>query len=261
MQIKDITALGGEETTPGNPAGSRMTEEYVEWMKAQRPAEGGPSLMDAVRARHSVREFTDRPVDAVAAQVLQKKIDAINEGVGVHFQLLLNEPKAFGGKPAHYGKFVNCRNYIALVAPKGADNAVGYYGEQLVLMAQLLGLNTCWVALTYSKRNIPVAVKKGDKLFIVIALGYGKTQGVPHNSKNIYELCECEGAMPAWFRKGVECAALAPTAVNQQQFRFKYVSESEVEATTKFGPCSKIDLGIAEYHFEIGAEGHPFEFV
>jgi hypothetical protein len=52
-----------------------------------------------------------------------------------------------------YGKFRNVSNYIVMAGKKAdnLDERVGYYGEHLVLMAQTLDLNTCWVGLSYSK--------------------------------------------------------------------------------------------------------------
>ena len=58
---------------------------------------------------------------------------------------------------------------------------------------------------------------------------------------------------PDWYRQGVEAALLAPTAVNQQKFRFA-LRGGKVEAKTlPFAPCGKIDLGIVKYHFELGS--------
>lgn len=72
---------------------------------------------------------------------------------------------------------------------------------------------------------------------------------------------------PSWFRKGVEAALLAPTAVNQQKFSFEYVGMSgnrpQVRANKGFSMIgyTQIDLGIAKYHFEIGAGMDNFEWV
>lgn len=76
-----------------------------------------------------------------------------NRESGLHIQLVLDEPRGFGGLPAHYGKFSGVKNYIALIGKKSPnlEEACGYYGEKIVLRAQQLGLNTCWVAMTYSK--------------------------------------------------------------------------------------------------------------
>ena len=40
---------------------------------------------------------------------------------------------------------------------------------------------------------------------------------------------------------------------------FNAYDGDKVEAETKFGACTKIDLGIAKYHFEIGANKKVFD--
>lgn len=116
----------------------------------------------------------------------------------------------------------------------------------------MLGLNTCWVALTFKKIPDAYRVDAGEKLAIVIALGYGAEQGVPHKSKPMDVLCEVNGETPEWFRKGMEAAMLAPTAMNQQKFKLT-LNGNKVTAKAAFGPYTKLDLGIIKYHFEIGA--------
>ena len=218
-------------------------------------------LMEAMRARHSVRQYTDRPIADDAAQALEKEIHQCNKEGGLHFQLVQNEPKAFDGFMAHYGKFSGVRNYIALIGPKGPDldEKCGYYGERLVLLAQQLGLNTCWVALTYSKVKTAFTILEGEKLCVVIALGYGATQGVPHKSKAVEQVMAAKGEVPEWFRAGVEAALLAPTAMNQQKFKFA-LEDGTVAASAGMGFYSKIDLGIAKYHFEVGAGRENFRW-
>ena len=58
---------------------------------------------------------------------------------------------------------------------------------------------------------------------------------------------------PVWFKRGVKAALLAPTAVNQQKFRFERKGDTVTAKAGKIGPCLKIDLGIVKCHFEIGA--------
>lgn len=216
-------------------------------------------LMEAIRARHSVRQYENTPLTAGQKKALQAEIDAINAESGLHIQLVTEEPKAFDSFMAHYGKFSGVTNYLALVGPKGEmlEETCGYYGEKLVLLAQQLGLNTCWVALTYKKVPGVFHVEKGEKLTAVIALGVGKTQGSAHKSKALEEVCAYEGEMPDWFRNGMEAALLAPTAVNQQRFFFAGFGNA-VSAVDARSVCSKIDLGIAKCHFEIGAGKENF---
>ena len=217
-------------------------------------------LTEAVRARHSVRSYLDKPIEPESLDSLRALIDEINREQGLHIQLVTDEPKAFSSFLAHYGLFDNIRNYIALIGPEGEklDEICGRYGEKIVLEAQMLGLNTCWVKLTYRKIPGAFSVEQGEKLVCVIALGYGKTHGKPHRSKPLSAVMEGTDH-PDWFIRGVECALLAPTAVNQQKFKFSR-DGSRVSASAGRGSCTKIDLGIAKYHFEIGAGKENFEW-
>ena len=216
-------------------------------------------LMEAMRARHSVRAYQNKPLDAGVKAELQKAVDEVNRESGLHIQLITNEPKAFDSKLAHYGAFSGVTNYFALVGKKTADldEACGYYGEKLVLRAQQLGLRTCWVALTYQKIPGVFDIAPDEKLTVVISVGYGANDGKPHKSKPAARVSNLDGASPAWFRRGVEAALLAPTAVNQQQFMLTRTG-STVAAKAKLGPCSKMDLGIVKYHFELGAGKENF---
>lgn len=211
-------------------------------------------LMEAMERRHSVRQYTDRPIPAEILTALREEIDACNRAGGLRIQLAAGEPDAFQGILAHYGKFRGVRNYLALVGPKGADldEKAGYYGERLVLKAAQLGLDSCWVALTFRRGGCRRAVAPGEKLVCVIALGYGETHGVPHKSKPMESLCRTNGGMPDWFRSGMEAALLAPTATNQQKFLLT-LEGNVVRAEATGGFYSRVDLGIVKYHFEIGA--------
>lgn len=225
-------------------------------------------LKEAVKQRHSVRKYTDKPIKHNLIVELTNKIEEINEQSHLHIQLVINEPKAFYGIKS-YGQFHGVNNYIVMIGKKSKDldRKVGYYGEQLVLFAQILGLNTCWVGLTYSKVNAAFQIKKDEKVACVISLGYGETLGVSHKVKTIEQVSNFTDSMPIWFKKGVEAALLAPTAVNQQKFRFEYYfdslkNKSIVRAKKSFSLLgyTQMDLGIAQYHFEIGAGRENFEW-
>ena len=211
------------------------------------------TMLEAFLARHSVRAYLDTPIDAETVKRLRDELAQCNEEGGLHLQLITDEPDAFGGFMAHYGKFTGVHNYIALVGKKSRelDEKLGWYGERVVLLAQMLGLNSCWVGLTFSrsqaKKNI--LVDKGEELRAVIALGCGETQGVEHESRPLRECCRASGTMPEWFGRGMKAAMLAPTAVNQQRFRFTLLPDGAVKAESLGGAYSKMDLGIVKYHF------------
>ena len=226
------------------------------------------TLQEAITARHSVRKYIDKEIPADIVTALQDKIAEYNKVGNLNIQLVLNETRAFTGMLS-YGSFSGVRNYFVMVGKKGADldERVGYYGEQLVLLAQTLGLNTCWVGLSYRKVPEAYNVGKDEKLACMIALGYGVTQGVSHKIKTIEQVSNASDLTPAWFKRGVEAALLAPTAVNQQKFSFEYVGMSNnrhlVRAKKGFSMIgyTQMDLGIVKYHFEIGAGKNNFDWV
>ena len=227
------------------------------------------TLQEAIEARHSVRAYKNEPLADDVVKVLEEQIAVLNREGKLHMQLILNEPKAFQGTMAKYGKFRNANNYIVMAGKKAddLDERIGYYGEHLVLSAQTLGLNTCWVGLSYSKVPGPYELGEDEKIACYIAIGYGETQGVSHKIKTVGQVSNASDITPSWFKQGVEAALLAPTAVNQQKFSFEHVGVKnnchQIRAKKGFSMIgyTKMDLGIAKYHFEIGAGEVNFEWV
>ncbi len=219
-------------------------------------------IFEAMRARHSVRKYLDKPIPSDVLAKLREEVDACNREGKLHIQLVTDEPRAFDCAMAKYGSFSGVSDYFVLAGPddEGLEERAGYYGERLVLLAQMLGLNTCWVGLTFSKKKARMEIGPGEKLALVIALGYGAAQGTAHKDKLMEKLCQVDGDMPVWFRRGMECAMLAPTAINQQKFCFTLEPDGRVRAEALKGPFSKVDLGIVKYHFELGAGRENFSW-
>ena len=218
--------------------------------------------IEAIKARHSVRKYTDKPVEKAKAARIRAEIERVNQESGLNVQLVLDEPKAFSSGMWKYGQFSGVRNYLVMAGPKGreAEEKVGYFGEELVLLSQTLGLNTCWVGLTYKKIPGAFTLRDGETVHCVIALGYGTIPGIQHPLRPVTDFYESEGLPPEWFRKGLEAALLAPTAVNQQKFKFILRPGNVVEAKALFSMAgyTAIDLGIVKLHFEIGAGKDSF---
>ncbi len=207
-------------------------------------------ILEVMKERHSVRQYSDQKIEEEKRGKLQQMVEECNRESGLHIQILFDEPTCFNSFMAHYGTFSGVGNYIALVGKKDAslDEKAGYYGEKLVLAAQEMGLNTCWVAMTHGKSKAIIDV--GEKQVCLIALGYGMTQGVEHHMKELKEVCSCSENMPGWFAKGMEAVMLAPTATNQQKFYFTLNGEEVSAAVKGSGFYTKMDLGIVKYHFE-----------
>ena len=207
--------------------------------------------IEAIKLRHSVRNYTTQKIEQEKLDLLNAKIAKCNEEGKLHLQLcteagntfnrLLNKAMGLGSAPS----------VIACVGEDAADleERVGYYGEQIVLYAQQLGLNTCWAG-TYNKKAIPCTVGAGEKIVIAIAIGYGATQGKERKSKRPEQVAP--GTHPDWFNRGVEMALLAPTAMNQQRFEIRLGEDGKEVIKDKVGPYTKVDLGIVKYHFEVG---------
>ena len=224
-------------------------------------------LLQAIKERHSVRKYVDRPIETEKVAAIRQFIDECNRESGLHLQLVTEEPLAFSTGFFSYGKFTGVKNYIALVAPKQGDyrEAIGYQGEKIVLFMQTLGLNTCWVGLTFKNIKDAYILNPSEEQKFVIACGYGEDGGVQHPQKKpiTHYYSDKRGSrdpLPDWFIRGMEAVLLAPTAVNQQKFLFSLLPDGRVEAKAKFDfiGYSHYDLGIVKYHFEVAAGKENF---
>ena len=224
-------------------------------------------LIEAVKARHAVRKYTDKPIEAEKIARLEAAVNDLNARSGLHLQLVLDEPKAFSSGVLKYGAISGVKNYFAMVGKKGKDveEKIGYYGQQLVLLAQMLGLNTCWVGLTFKEIDDVISLADDEALHCVIALGYGVDNGKQHPLKPIEKFYEADGEVPEWFKAGMEAALMAPTAMNQQKFKFTLQEGNKVKAEATFSLTGKsylyYDLGIVKCHFEIGAGKENFIWI
>lgn len=222
------------------------------------------TLTEAIAQRHSIRAYHEQALEPQARAELEGLIEECNAAGGLHIQLVCNEQQAFNCFWAHYGKFTGVSSYLAMVGPADAadlDERLGYYGERLVLRAWQLGIGSCWVGLSYKKVAGAYDLAPGEKLRLLVALGYGKEPGHVHKIKRPEQVMRLPKGMdaPEWFQRGVEAALLAPTAVNQQKFCFTLHPDGHtVSAKAGMGFYSKVDLGIVRQHFEIGAGKEHF---
>ena len=222
-------------------------------------------IKEAIKVRHSVRNYQDKDIEQEKLDILQQFIDEQNDESGLKIQLISNDREAFTGLNVHYGTFDGVHSYIALIGKTSfadLEERAGYYGEKCLLEAQELGLNSCWIALTFNKRSVMDRCKilKGEKLVCIISIGYGKTQGYAHTGKTSVDVSNVHIDSPKWFKDGVESALLAPTARNMQRFFIELKDDNTVKLTNLGGEYSKIDIGIIKLHFEIGAGKENFKW-
>lgn len=95
--------------------------------------------------------------DPIEDEKMSKQVELCrecSEKSGLRMELITNDPECFETLLAKYGKFKGVVNYIAIVGKKNdemAEENAGYYGERIVLEAQMMRLNICWVGGTYGK--------------------------------------------------------------------------------------------------------------
>lgn len=216
--------------------------------------------LEAIRARHAVRNYTKKPLSKSIIDGLKEEIEQCNQLGQLHIQLVTENDDAFKNFIPVFGRFKNVKNYIALVAKKKGDFYAksGYYGARLMIKAQQAGLNSCWVMNTYNARKCSVSLAPDEELVSVIAIGYGTTVGTQHKSKSIESLCKL--CSDKWFINGMNVAVLAPTGLNKQNFYIETKGNAVSISTKSNSPMSKIDTGIVKYHFEIGAGKENFNW-
>ncbi|MBR3243399.1 MAG: nitroreductase [Parasporobacterium sp.] len=207
------------------------------------------TIEEAIDNRHSVRKYKDIPIPQDIREKLDSFVRTCNETSGLHIRIQYDDPEGFDSRLAQYGSFQGVNNYIVLAgnASEDFDLRCGYFGEKIVLFAQQMGLNTCWTALTFNKKKVKEVLADGEKLCMVIALGFGEFEGKPHKGKDISQVVDEE--VPDWVAKGIDAALKAPTAMNQQKFAFKMVDGEPHVMVKGLGVHTKVDLGIVAYHF------------
>ena len=206
--------------------------------------------LEAIRARHSVRAYLDKKIEPDKAR-LREYLSLCNEKGRLHLQFL---PDAGGTFSGLLPRAAGLGSAPGIIACAGTDDGtleerIGYFGEKAVLFCQQLSLNTCWCG-TFSAKKTPADLRPGERLVIVVAVGYGAAEGKPYRSKAMDQVAGADGYPPPWFRDGVSLALLAPTALNQQKFRFFFNGDGTVSSSCGKGPFSRVDLGIARCHFD-----------
>ena len=214
-----------------------------------------------IEKRHTVRKYLDRPLDMDLVDLLKDRIKQNNELHDLTFKLVTNESDGISSL-AKIMSNNTIQNYIILAGKEcsSLDEKIGYCGADLILYAQSLGLNTWWCGGMFNGKN---ALKHLDDKNVrvngVIAIGYGKTQGVPHKSKTADQVSQYKGDVPDWFKSGIKALLLAPSALNRQLYIVSG-ERNKVCFKVKSGPLSQVDLGIGKYFFEFGAGKENFEW-
>ncbi len=225
------------------------------------------TLADVVLTRTSVRRYRPDPLTPLQREELGKAVRMCNERSGLHIRLVCERPEPFTLLKS-YGIFKGVRNYFVFAGSSSdphLEEKCGYYGEELVLTAAAMGLGTCWIGGTYDKSGCLRHLEPGESLVCVAALGRpeersGRDKLVAMASKRktrpSAELARNYSGAPSWFMSGIASVQRAPSARNRQAYQFVWKGDGTVQANiTGQHEFSMVDLGIAKYHFELGAHG------
>jgi hypothetical protein len=148
---------------------------------------------------------------------------------------------------------------------------LGYYGELIALHAVALGLSTCWVGGSFSRKLCPFKLSDGEIVICTVTLGYAAEQDsgkekfirkmTHRKTKTAEEMMKSDASTPDWFMNGMRTIPKAPSAVNRQPVMFSYCDDkatAEIQKPTDIGTL--LDLGIAKLHFELGAGNGKWNF-
>ena len=85
-------------------------------------------VLEAIKARHSVRKYVDKPIETDKVASLCAALEKQNAESGLNIQLVLEEPKCFSTGMWKYGQFSGVKNYFVMAGPKGkaAEEKIGY---------------------------------------------------------------------------------------------------------------------------------------
>ncbi len=239
--------------------------------------------LEDLRARHSVRAYSSRPVEEEKRNKLKAEATFINSHeAGLNFRIVFDDGSPFDSFFKSYGRFKGVQNYlVAIVDPTFPDalERAGYFGEQFVMVARSMGLDSCFVGGTYSASDVPERVEVYEKIAFLIPFGYAaeksslaqkiwksnktrpKGRTLFEGSEEEYrEACQLLPALP----EALEAVAAAPSAFNKHPVRIFMQEAMDQDGmkkkvlaarTVKKSRYSEIDLGIAKSNFNSITEG------
>lgn len=232
-----------------------------------------------ITKRKSTRAYSDTlPEDTLISQI-KEYLDQQSTG---DFQFQLVSTTAQNKKLGTYGMIKNARLFIVSTMNKGFFDypKFGYQFEKIILYATSLGLATCWLGGTFSRKQFSSAVSLKENHFIPVIspLGYSlKNQGLVRNIirkqikadtrkpwKSLFFDTDLDtplekNSLDSNYASALEMLRLGPSASNKQpwivikdnnDYNF-YLKRDEGYGKGIKYDMQKNDLGIAMCHFEL----------
>ncbi|MFC1959021.1 nitroreductase family protein [Chloroflexota bacterium] len=234
-----------------------------------------------IEKRRSRRRFEKKPLKANHLDHLKSICNDFRPFDNARALLVTESPdKVFKGAIGPYGKIRGASAFIAFIGnikSPWVQEQVGYTGEGIVLEAEALNLNTCWVGGFFRPKVVKSLISIGeDEIVIAVTpVGYATKRlsfeeklmtgfGLTHRRKALSDLVIGlkDSEWPQWIRKALEAARIAPSAVNRQPWRFHVEQESITIATNsnslKREPTmsKRLCCGTAMLHIETAAQNY-----
>jgi nitroreductase len=136
------------------------------------------TIIESIKQRRSVRTYTNQPL----SKELKDKIeDFIRQtqapfGVNARIQFVNTGTGEKRLKLGTYGFISGASDYLALIYEEAplAEEGGAYLFEQVILYCTGLGLGTCWLGGSFSRKDFKkqVQLKPNERLRIVSPVGY-----------------------------------------------------------------------------------------
>ncbi|MCL1938509.1 MAG: hypothetical protein FWF52_08975 [Candidatus Azobacteroides sp.] len=232
------------------------------------------SIIDLIKQRKSVRTYTSEPLSREHTDEIAHFIERTKVPFGVKARVEFihtgqNDQKVQLGT---YGWIDGASDYMALIyeeSPLGGEGSA-YWFEQVILFCTGLGLGTCWLGGSFSRKDFKkqVRLEANEKLRIVSPVGYPASKkrllesiigaDKHHQSRKPFGAyfyyrqftTPLTEEMAGIYAQPLEMVRIAPSANNAQPWRIVWDEENfHFYRTPSFG-FSDIDMGIALCHFE-----------
>ena len=239
------------------------------------------SMMDIVKGRRSVRTFDGQDLTAAEKEDFLRYAETVQNPWQLEITWKLMSAKEYGlSSPVITGTDLYFAGKMKL--QPGAEKALGFAFEKLVLYAAEKGLGTTWIGGTMDRGAFERAMelKEGEIMPCVSPLGRPAAKmslretlmrkGVKADSRKSFEELFFEESFESPLSReksgalgeALEMVRWAPSAVNKQPWRLVvtpgavhfYEKRSKGYISAQGWDMQKIDMGIAICHFCCGLE-------
>lgn len=227
---------------------------------------------EAIKGRRSIRKYNKKELSKNELNSIKKEIKQTNTVLGTEIKTKIVKKEIIDefvkGIIGNYGKIES--PYYLVISNDGRKKELidtGFFGEKIILDLTKKKLGTCWIGKIGKKEDLAKNLGLSNPPVALIA--FGEPQEKVYRSKepsrkNLKKLI-LEGNPSESYKKILELVRYAPSAVNQQPWRF-IVKENQIDfyltnkgifkkLLTRISNLKKlnyIDMGIALRHAELG---------